>query len=146
MYQNIVDASNLETTTDLSNTALIYFGRLNGTITANKKLSFQLSGFYRSRRNFAIGYMEPMLGMDFGARYSLIEKKLNINLRLKDAFDTRRFEIYTAEPTYQQHALRDRQSRFLFVGLDYRFGSMKASKKRRKGAPYGDYDDGGGMM
>jgi FAD synthase len=90
--------------------------------------------------------MEPMLGMDFGARYSLIEKKLNINLRLKDAFDTRRFEIYTAEPTYQQHALRDRQSRFLFVGLDYRFGSMKASKKRRKGAPYGDYDDGGGMM
>lgn len=150
-YRNTVDATNLETTTDLSNSAIAYFGRINGTVTATDRLSFQISGFYRGRREFAIGYMDPMYGMDFGARYQIIEKKLNLNVRLKDAFDTRRFAILTSENnpglSYVQDVLWDRQSRFLFVGLDYKFGNMKYQKrrKRRGGSNQRDYD-GGGMM
>ncbi len=146
IYQNKVDAGNLETTTDMSNTALGYFGRVSASYIPNKKLSVQLSGFYRGRRIFAIGYMDPMLGMDLGARYQLIDKKLSVNIKLKDMFDTRQFQIHMEEPTYRQDLLWDWQSRFLFVGLDYRFGNMKVQKKRRRNMAPSDMGGGGGMM
>jgi len=50
------------------------------------------------------------------------------------------------EPTYRQDLLWDWQSRFLFLGLDYRFGNMKVQKKRRRNMAPSDMGGGGGIM
>lgn len=91
-----------------------------------------------------------MYSIDSAVKYSFWKNKANLTLRVSDVLNTRQFNIYTSDDiTFEQTSLRKRQSRFYYIGFNYRFGNMKVGDDRRRkrdGGGDGGFDDGGGLM
>ena len=78
------------------------------------------------------GLFVGMQGADIGLRKDFLGGLLNTSLALTDVFDTQRFEVFIDNKTFQQHALRKRETRILTLSATLRFGNMKADTKRNR--------------
>ena len=107
--------------------------RINNSLKATKKLTFQVFGMYRGRARTVQFVQEPMYMINTGARYSFAEGKGTLSLNVNDVFNWMRADI-SAEQPFPQTASFTWESRTLYLGLSYRFGSGKnraLSRKRR---------------
>lgn len=107
--------------------------RMNNSLTATKKLTFQLFGFYRGPNKTIQFKVKPMYSLNTGARYSFAQGKGTLSLNFTDIFNTMRFAFDATNP-YVQHGQINWESRTVFIGASYMFGSgkNKASKRRRR--------------
>lgn len=105
--------------------------RINNNLEATEKLTFQLFGMYRGRSQTIQFVQEPMYMINTGARYSFAEGKGTLSLNVTDVFNWMRADI-SAERPFPQTATFTWESRTLYIGLSYRFGSGKNSALSRK--------------
>lgn len=107
--------------------------RMNNSFSATKKLTFQLFGFYRGPNKTIQFKVKPMYSLNTGARYSFAQGKGTLSLNFTDVFNTMRFAFDATNP-YVQHGQINWESRTVFIGASYMFGSgkNKASKRRRR--------------
>ncbi|PCE63542.1 outer membrane beta-barrel family protein [Sediminicola luteus] len=105
--------------------------RMNNSFTATKKLTFQLFAFYRGANKNVQFDADPMFFINTGARYSFAEGKGTLSLNFNDILNTMHFG-FEGDTPYSQKGRFDWESRTVYLGASYRFGSGKYRAKSRK--------------
>jgi len=119
--------------------------RLNSNFKVNQRLSFLLFGFYRSGVNGVQNNGKEMYKIDSGARYSLLENKMTLSLRFSDMFKTMRYGFSSQNPFPQEGEFRW-ESRTVYLGINYMFGSGKNRAMQRKAREDNTKQGSGGMF
>jgi outer membrane receptor protein involved in Fe transport len=137
-----------------------WFGKINNTFKASKKLSFQLSGSYQSKSvlppggsggsggggrgggmggggfgqtSSAQGYVRPVYYIDAGVRYTFLkEDRGSLSLNMSDIFRTRVSDIHSETVGFTQDVFRRRDPQILRLNFSWRFGKFDASLFKRK--------------
>jgi len=105
--------------------------RVNNSFTATKNLTLQLFGFYRGSNEGIQFKTKPMYFVNAGARYSFAQGKGTFSLNFNDIFNTMRFG-FDSEVPYTQIGRFNWESRTVYAGLSYQFGSGKNKAIKRK--------------
>ncbi|MDR2221215.1 MAG: TonB-dependent receptor [Flavobacteriaceae bacterium] len=105
--------------------------RLNTNFKAGDHLRFNIFGFYRGGVDGITSDSKEMYKIDAGARYSLLENKLNISFRVNDIFNTMSYRYTTTYP-YPASGEFKWESRSVYIGLNYMFGGAKGKALQRK--------------
>jgi len=126
-------------------TANAFNARLNSNFRVNNRLSFLLFGFYRGPVNGVQGSSREMYKVDSGARYTLLDNKMSISLRFSDMFKTMRYAFYGQNPFPQAGAFQW-ESRTVYFGINYMFGSGKNRAMQRKQREDNTKQGSGGMF
>ncbi|CAM2812544.1 Outer membrane receptor for ferrienterochelin and colicins [Flavobacterium succinicans] len=126
-------------------TVSAFNGRLNSNFKANKRLSFLLFGFYRGSVDGLQNNSKEMYKIDSGARYTLLNNKMNISVRFNDMFNTMRY-AFDAEYPYPQTGAFTWESRTVYLGVTYSFGGGKNKSLQRKQRDDNTNKGGGGMF
>ncbi|MDG1573202.1 outer membrane beta-barrel family protein [Robiginitalea sp. M366] len=119
--------------------------RMNNSFKATKALTFQLFGFYRGRNRSLQFEQEPMYFINTGARYSFAQGKGTLSLNVNDVFNWMQAQITAGQPIPQQGRFTW-ESRTLYMGLAYRFGSGKNRALSRKRRDSNTKQGGGGLF
>jgi Outer membrane protein beta-barrel family len=106
----------------------------------------------------AQGYFVGMSSADIGIKKDFLKGLLNVSLSVSDVFNNLRFEVHTrgtrfdnatqtAYNTFQQDALRKRETQIVTLTASFRFGNIKPDnmRKRPRETDGGGMPDGGGM-
>ncbi len=119
--------------------------RMNNSFKATKKLSLQVFGFYRGRNENLQFKIKPMYFVNTGARYSFAQGKGTLSVNYNDVFNTMRFAFDSDNP-YTQNGQFNWESRSIYAGLSYMFGSGKNRASKRKRRDSNTKQGGGGML
>lgn len=105
--------------------------RVIANLMFSPSFSGQITGQYRSAQLQAQGEQKALYTMDLGLRKSFFNRKLNINLNVRDLLNTRRFSnISWGEGFYQESEMR-RAGRTIGLTVSYNFGNMKPKPMER---------------
>ncbi|MDX6182288.1 TonB-dependent receptor [Flavobacterium sp. Fl-77] len=126
-------------------TTSAFNARLNSNFKANKRLSFLLFGFYRGPVNEIQNNRKEMYKVDTGARYTLLNNKMNLSVRFNDVFNTMRYAFDSLYP-YPQTGEFTWESQTVYLGLTYNFGGAKSKTLQRKQRDDNTNKGGGGMF
>lgn len=126
-------------------TVSAFNGRLNSNFKANKRLSFLLFGFYRGSVDGLQNNSKEMYKIDSGARYTLLDNKMNISVRFNDMFNTMRYAFDAAYP-FPQKGEFTWESQTVYLGVTYGFGGGKNKSLQRKQRDDNTNKGGGGMF
>lgn len=105
--------------------------KLNNSFKATKDLTFQLFTFYSGKQSVLQYDLKDNFFMNIGARYNFAQGKGTLSLNFNDIFRTQRFAFETFR-TIIQEGLFKRDSRSVYLGLAYRYGSGKNKSIKRK--------------
>ncbi|MCM5663705.1 TonB-dependent receptor domain-containing protein [Galbibacter mesophilus] len=122
-----------------------YNFRLNNNFNVTKKISLSLFGFYRGENRGIQMNAKPMYFVNTGGRYSFADGKGTFSLNFNDIFNTMQFQ-FDGERPYEQRGAFNWESRTIYAGLSYRFGSGKNRKASRKNRDSNTKEGGGGIM
>ena len=73
-------------------------------------------------------------GVDFGVSSDFFNRKLSVNLNVRDIFGMAEWGNNTKAPSYQTTGSQRYDSRFVSLGLTWRMGKMELESKARQGA------------
>lgn len=113
----------------VSNTLLN--AKLNNSFKATKDLTFQLFTFFSGKQKILQYELKENFFMNVGARYNVAKGKGTLSLNFNDIFRTQRFAFETYRTIIQEGEFK-RDSRSVYLGLAYRFGSGKNKGLKRK--------------
>lgn len=119
--------------------------RINSNFRVNNRLSFNLFGFYRGPVNSIQNKSLEMYKIDSGVRYTLLDNNLTLSVRFNDMFNTMRYAFEARNPFVQSGEFRW-ESRTVYFGLNYKFGSGKNRALQRKQRDDNTKQAGGGMF
>lgn len=105
--------------------------KLNNSFKATKDLTFQLFTFYSGRQSILQYDIKDNFFMNVGARYNFAKNKGTLSVNFNDIFRTQRFAFETFRTIIQEGQFK-RDSRSVYLGLAYRFGSGKNKSIKRK--------------
>lgn len=105
----------------------------------------QLTYFYSGKFISTQGEVDPFSSFDVSLRKDFFAKKLSINLRISDIFNTQKFAGSSTTNTYTQQFSRQRESNMGMLSLTYKFGTDEKKKSRKKKrSNSNDNNDNGG--
>ncbi len=119
--------------------------RINNNFKVTKHLTLSLFGLYRSRALGVQFERLPMYFVNTGARYNFADNKGTISLNFSDIFNTMYFG-FEGERPYRQEGDFHWESRNVYLGLSYRFGSSKDRALSRKQRDDNTKQNGGGIL
>ena len=105
--------------------------RISNSITASKRLNFQVFAMINAPENGIQFERKTMWMLNIGSSYSILDGKGTISLRVNDIFNGMRFKFDSLEP-YEQNGQFKWESRTVYLGFDYRFGNGKNRALQRK--------------
>ncbi|MFK7813612.1 MAG: TonB-dependent receptor [Maribacter sp.] len=105
--------------------------KLNNSFKATKDLTFQLFTFYSGRQSVLQYDLKDNFFMNAGVRYNFAKGKGTLSLNFNDIFRTQRFAFETFRTVIQEGQFKT-DSRSVYLGLAYRFGSGKNKSVKRK--------------
>ena len=73
-------------------------------------------------------------GMDVGVSSDFFDRKLSVNLNVRDIFGMAQWGDNTTAPNYQTTGSQRYDSRFVSLGITWRMGKMELESKARQGA------------
>lgn len=126
-------------------TVAAFNARMNSNFKVNKRISFLLFGFYRGGVDGLQLNSKPMYKIDSGARYNLLDNKMNISVRFNDMFNTMRFGFDSDYP-FPQEGKFMWESRTVYLGVTYNFGGSKIKNLQRKQRDDNTNKSGGGIF
>jgi len=135
IFQQQIDASNLGYSNNKS--IITFSNNLNLNFTIRKNYMFQLGGYYRSAELSPQGLFAPIYSMNLGAKKEFFKNKLAIVVTLNDALYTYRRKSNLDSKELIQRRINTRDSRMIYVGIKYRFGSS-TKKSKSEGVQFDD--------
>lgn len=127
IFYNQIDASNLGYSNKKS--TITWSANFNTGYLITNTLSFQLNSIYKSSRLTPQGTFLPSFVMNAALRKDVFAKKGSIYLAGSDLFKTQRQEVDLQGPFLVQHVKTSSNSRMIYLGLSYNFGSVPKKKK-----------------
>ncbi len=140
-YRVVTDGSNVDS--DLSNDALGWSARVNGTINVQSDLAVQMSFFYRAPMDIENGRMGSFSRANFAVRQYLFNRRANLSLRVRDPLNMSGFSMQREDDRFYQESDRSWNSREVSLSFTYNFGQQQDRRQRDQGELEGD---GGGDM
>lgn len=118
--------------------------RVMANIMIMRDFTGQITANYSSPRVIAQGRNEANYSIDLGLRKSFFNRKLNINLTVRDLLNSRRWKSTTFGNGFEQHSESYWHGRSIGITASYNFGNMNPTKRnqRSNGGNMGG-DDGG---
>lgn len=155
LYNSSINGSNLES--ELSNSQLSWFGKINSTFTLPYNFSVELTGDYTSKTilpparggggggrmwgaplSTANGYSDPNYGIDIAIKKEFFkDRSASITLGMNDVFATRKFSTH-ARSDYSKtiYSIQDsrnyRDAQVVRLSLNWRFGKFDTALFKRK--------------
>ena len=140
-YMNITPKADFEVR---SASSFNYHGNLTTNVKFTPTFSAQVRGDYRSGMKTLQGEMKPMAGVDLALRKDLFNNKANIMLNVRDAFNTRKFEMENYLVDKKIDFSHRWMRRMFTLSFSCRFGIQDVSKRKR--SENNDMDDMGGQQ
>ncbi|MEO8664357.1 MAG: outer membrane beta-barrel family protein [Ignavibacteria bacterium] len=126
-----------------TNSTNTFAGRLFGNITLPWDAAVQLTFLYRGKTATPQGIVDPVSTFDIALRKDFLDKKLSLNFRVSDIFNSQKMSGSTLTDLYSQTFSRQRESRVASLTLSYKFGTEDKNKSRdRKKRKTNDEPDG----
>lgn len=97
------------------------------------EIDLELTGNYQSGYETIQGDVTGFAFLDLGLRKKILKGKAVVNFAVRDVFESRKFEQYVLQPTFETYDLRQR-GRYITLGISYGFGkgeAMTYSGRRR---------------
>ena len=116
--------------------------RINNTFKATKDLRFQLFGMYRGRDLGLQLLGKPMWKADLGSSLNVLKGSGTLTVKFSDIFKTMSYR-FTGEIPKEQHGQFNWESRSVYLGFNYRFGSAKNKATQRKARDNNETQGGG---
>jgi outer membrane receptor protein involved in Fe transport len=91
--------------------------------------TFQLMADYRGPIALPQGKIDPMYGVNIGARRDLFNRRATVSVNVSDVFNTRRFKIQTDDTVFSQTRRFNRESRIATVAFTWRFGGFREQER-----------------
>ena len=136
VFFNQIDASNLGYSGNKSTTS--WSGAVTMNLNATKSSMVQMNASFNSRRLTAQGENLPSYVVNLGLRQELLDGKLALVLTVADVFKTLKRASELTTPVLNQKVINARDSRIVYFGFTYYFGS--AGKKSKEESL--KFDDG----
>lgn len=155
VYNSEINGSNLES--ELTNSQVSWFAKMNNTFTLPKNFSIQLTGDYTSKTilppgrggggggrmwggpmSTANGYSDPVYGFDIAVKKEFLkDRSASISVSMNDIFATRVYRTHSrsdfSNTIYSvQENERFRDPQIVRVNLNWRFGKFDVSLFKRK--------------
>lgn len=105
--------------------------RINNNFKVTKDLRLQLFGMYRGGGQSIQFDVDPMWMVNTGASYTVLKGKGTVTLNFNDIFNGMKFKFDSDQPI-QQHGQFNWESRTVFLGFMYNFGSGKNKERKRR--------------
>ena len=113
----------------------INYNTINTTLyqsfTINSKFKITVLGKYNSAAETLQVNTVPYGKVDIGGRYRILKNKASITLKFNDVLNTSKYSFY-AKPPYEQKGFIQLDSRSIYFGFSYDFGSKKIKNRQRK--------------
>lgn len=132
-----IDATNLGYTGTKS--AFSWNSSLNCDIRVSKGTMFQINSNYRSSRLTPQGNVSPGVVLNLGLRQDLVDEQLSLVATVADVFASLKRTVDLNTNWLSEQSLFRRDSRVVFIGLTYHFGSQQRKDKEKAL----QYDDNG---
>ena len=142
-YRVVTDGSNVDT--NLSNDALGWSARANGTINVRQDLAVQLSFFYRAPMDIENGRIGSFSRANFAVRQFLFNRKGSLSLRVSDPLNMAGSRIQREDDRFYQESFRSWNAREVGLSFTYNFGTQQ-DRRNRNSADFEGGDDAGVEM
>lgn len=116
--------------------------RMNHNFKIIENFRLQWFTMYRGANKNLQFDVNPMWKMDLGARLNLFDGKGSLSARFSDIFNTMFFS-FDAQSSIPSTGEFHWESRSVYIGFSYNFGSSKAKKRKRKNRNGQDKSGGG---
>jgi outer membrane receptor protein involved in Fe transport len=127
VFFNQIDASNLGYSGNKSTTS--WSGAVTMNLNATKSSMLQMNASYNSRRLTAQGENLPSYVVNAGVRQELLDGQLAFVLTVADVFKTLKRTSELTTPLLNQTVINARDSRIVYIGFTYYFGSTGKKSK-----------------
>lgn len=138
LYSKIDEAFDRKVTTNSLS------ARLSNSITASKKLTFQIFAMVNAPEKGIQFERKTMWMLNIGSSYTVFDGKGTLSLRFNDIFNGMRFKFDSFQP-YVQNGQFKWESRTVYLGFNYRFGNGKNRALRRKRRDNNEVRSSGGF-
>lgn len=128
-FQVTTDGTNVGS--DVSSDAFGWSARMNATVEVRPGSSIQFFTFYRSPMDIERGRISSFSMATLAVQQKLLNDRASISLRFQDVFDTMGFRFESMGPNFYQESERDFQSRGIYLGFTYNFGSQPRMRPGR---------------
>jgi outer membrane receptor protein involved in Fe transport len=135
-YYNQIDASNLGYSSNKS--TWTSSGAFTCSIHLTRTTMLQMNSNFNSSRLTPQGENRPSYAINLGLRQELLSKKISLIATVTDLFKTQKRELELNTPLLNQNVINKRDSRIIYFGLTYHFGTP--AKKSKEESLH--YDDG----
>jgi outer membrane receptor protein involved in Fe transport len=117
---------------DYTNSNSTWTSRLMANV--NLPLGFAVQGAFNYQGAMVMpqGTLDPIYSFDGAVKKDLFNRKLTINFRVSDIFNTQKFNANLIGSGFTQSFTRQRDSRNAFLTLTYNFGTPEKNKMRDK--------------
>jgi outer membrane receptor protein involved in Fe transport len=117
---------------ELSNSNYSWTAKLNSNMTVLKNLDIQITGNYRAPMVQLQGTMKAMFSSDMAMKKDILKNKASITLRVKDIFNTQKFDMEHTGSNFTLDMTRKRDSRTVFIGFTYKINGGTKTKEKKK--------------
>lgn len=117
---------------ELTNSNYSWTAKLNSNMTVMKNLDIQVTGNYRAPMVQLQGTMKAMYFADVAMKKDILKNKASITLRIKDLFDTQKFDMERHGSNFTIDMMRRRDSRTVFLGFTYKINSDTKTRDKKK--------------
>ncbi len=122
---------------DFSDSKVSYSFRINLWAKLWKRLEVFATGSYSSPRLGLYSLTNANKRFDFGCSSDFFDRKMSVFLNVSDIFGWSEWGSNTTAPQYQTTGSNRFNSRFVSLGLTFRFGKMELESKARQGEAQG---------
>ena len=122
-----IDASNLGFGNNKSTVS--WSGTLNASVNVTKATMIQINSNYRSIRLTPQGENRPSFVLNMGFRQDLFDEKFSIIMTISDLLKTMNRKTDLNTPWLTQNVVSTRDSRIVYFGLTYHFGTPTKKSK-----------------
>ncbi len=134
-YRSVTDGSNL--TTDLSNDALTFSGRLNVRAQLRDGLNLEFSQYYRPAQDIPGGRMDRITSTETALQQQLFSGNGSLTLRVEDVFNATDFNVQRRTEDFYQETTSQWGAREVSLSFQYTFGG---GEQEDRGGRRRDYD------
>ncbi len=112
--------------------------RINSShsLTISKRVSSEVSGFFRSKSNSGLYERKPSGRLDIGVQWKLKNENSRFNLNVTDLLKTNKLKSVADQPELNIYTRRylDFESRAIRLTFTHRFGNEAINVRKRKTA------------
>ena len=108
--------------------------RISATTKIAKRVNINVSGSYNSPQMMLFGEKQSSFNLSLSVSGTFFDDRLSAYVKVTDPFNWNRSQNWTYAPLYQSYNSHHSDSRFITLGISWRFGKAELEWQAHKGA------------